>query len=70
MIEWVRDFLGINKYAVETIFLNGRHSKVGVFSKRRALQVLAARREKWWYAQNTIRKVPGRTALRDGGGDV
>jgi hypothetical protein len=57
MTEWLKDILGINKYAVETIFLNGRHSKTGVLTKRRAMEVLAARKEKWWYAENTIHNV-------------
>ncbi len=57
MNEWIKDILGINRYAVETIFSNGRHSKTGVFTKRRALKLLAEREKRWWFAQNAIRKV-------------
>lgn len=59
MTEWIKDILGLNRYAVETTFLNGRHSISGLFSKRQAMRVLAERKYKWWYAMNVMRKVKG-----------
>lgn len=59
MTEWLKDILGLNRYVVETTFLNGRHSIAGVFSKRKAREVLADRQRRWWYAVTVVRKVEG-----------
>lgn len=47
MIEWLRNFFGLNRYAVRTTFYNGRHSYSGAMTFFAAKSELKRRRRCW-----------------------
>ncbi|UYE95778.1 hypothetical protein HAAEEKHM_00058 [Sinorhizobium phage AP-16-3] len=58
MIEWFRDFFGLNRYAVRTILLNGRHNNSGAISLRSAKRELEQRRL-WQASRHELVRLSG-----------